>query len=44
MITHKPDLMKVADEIMVINRGKLVGKGTHEELMKKNKYYQVLQK
>lgn len=44
MITHKPDLMKVADEIMVINKGKLVGKGTHEELIKKNKYYQILQK
>lgn len=44
MITHKPDLMKVADEIMVINKGKLVGKGRHEELMKKNKYYQILQK
>lgn len=44
MITHKPDLMKMADEIMVINKGKLVGKGTHEELMKKNKHYQILQK
>ena len=44
MITHKPQLMKMADEIIVIDNGKLVGKGTHKELIEKNKYYQILQK
>ena len=44
MITHKPELMKSADEIIVIDHGKLVGIGTHEYLMKHNKYYQQLQK
>ena len=44
MITHKPSLMKLADEILVIDHGKLVGKGTHQQLMKNNKYYQILQK
>lgn len=44
MITHKPQLMKIADEIIVINQGKLVGKGTHKELIENNKYYQILQK
>lgn len=44
MITHKPQLMKLADEIIVIDNGKLVGKGTHKELLNDNKYYQVLQK
>lgn len=44
MITHKPQLMKIADEIMVIDKGKLVGKGKHNELIKNNKYYQILQK
>lgn len=44
MITHKPQLMKMADEIIVIDRGKLVGKGKHEELIRNNKYYQILQK
>ena len=43
MITHKPELMKSADEIIVIDHGKLVGIGTHEYLMKHNKYYQQLQ-
>lgn len=44
MITHKPQLMKMADEIIVIDKGKLVGKGQHKDLIKKNKYYQILQK
>lgn len=44
MITHKPMLMKMADEIIVIDNGKLVGKGTHKKLIEKNKYYQLLQK
>lgn len=43
MITHKPELMKMADEIIVIDHGKLVGKGTHDYLIKNNKYYQQLQ-
>lgn len=43
MITHKPQLMKIADEIIVIDHGRLVGKGKHEELIKDNKYYQALQ-
>lgn len=44
MITHKPQLMKIADDIIVIDHGKLVGRGTHKELIKENKYYQTLQK
>lgn len=44
MITHKPQLMKMADEIIVIDKGKLVGKGKHKELIENNKYYQILQK
>ena len=44
MITHKPMLMKIADEILVIDSGKLVGRGTHNKLVKTNKYYKNLQK
>ena len=44
MITHKPQLMKMADDIIVIDHGKLVGRGTHKKLIKENKYYQILQK
>lgn len=44
MITHKPMLMKLADDILVIDHGKLVGRGNHKTLMKNNKYYRDLQK
>ena len=43
MISHKPDLMKLADEILVIDHGHLVGQGTHRELLRSNKYYKTLQ-
>lgn len=39
LITHKKDVMKIADKIVVLNKGEIVGQGTHEELMKNNKYY-----
>ena len=44
MITHKPKLMKLADNILVIDHGKIVGNGKHKELIKNNKYYKLLQK
>lgn len=44
MITHKPMLMKLADDILVINDGKLVGRGTHQKLIKTNAVYKTLQK
>ena len=43
IITHKKDVMKIADKIIVLNKGKIVGKGSHEELMKDNEYYIDLQ-
>ncbi len=43
MITHKPDLMKRADRIVVIQDGIIVGDGTHKDLIKNNAYYAWLQ-
>lgn len=43
IITNKKDIMKIADKIVVINNGKIVGQGTHKKLMKDNKYYIDLQ-
>ena len=31
-----------AQEILVLDEGKIVGRGTHEELLKKNDYYSHL--
>lgn len=44
MITHKPSLMKLADDIIVIDHGRLVGRGSHKTLLKDNTYYNLLQK
>lgn len=43
VITHNKDLMKASDKLIVLNAGKIVGQGTHEELMKNNQYYIDLQ-
>ncbi|MEI3508033.1 MAG: ATP-binding cassette domain-containing protein [Bacilli bacterium] len=44
MITHKPTLMKIADKIVVMDSGRIVGEGKHKTLLEENKYYKRLQK
>ena len=39
IITHKKDIMKIADKIVVLNHGRIVGQGTLKELMKNNDCY-----
>lgn len=43
LITHKKDVMSIADQIIVLNKGVIVGNGTHLQLMKDNLYYKDLQ-
>lgn len=43
VITHKPEVMRKMDELLIIERGVLVGRGTHRDLLR-NKYYKLLQK
>lgn len=43
MITKKPDLMRSADKIVVLDNGKISDIGTHKELIKRNEIYQTLQ-
>lgn len=43
IITHKKDVMKIADKIVILNKGKIVGEGNHDELLKNNPYYIDLQ-
>lgn len=43
MITKKPDLMRSADKIIVLDNGKISAIGTHKELIESNEIYQILQ-
>lgn len=43
IVTHKKDVMKMADKIIVLNKGRIVGQGSHSKLMKDNSYYIDLQ-
>ncbi len=44
IIAHRLSTVKNCDYIIVLEEGKVVGIGTHEELIKKNKYYKNLYK
>ena len=44
MITHKPNLMKKADTILVIDKGKVEAIGKHKYLMEESRVYRQLQK
>lgn len=41
-IAHRLSTVRHADQIVVMNRGRIVEKGTHQELLKKNSYYAKL--
>ena len=43
VITHKPDLMRLADDVLVIDKGRLVARGSHKTLLKKSAVYKTLQ-
>ncbi len=43
MITKKPELMKAADRVIVLNNGKIEAIGKHSTLMKKSRTYRELQ-
>lgn len=42
MITKNPELMKCSDQILVLDEGKIVARGTHKELIRTNALYQNL--
>ena len=43
MITKKPELMKAADRVIVLNNGKIEAIGKHNKLLKESKTYRELQ-
>ena len=42
IIAHRLSTLKIADEIMVIDRGEIVESGSHEELMTNEGLYSYL--
>lgn len=42
LITHKPLLLSQMDKIVVMDAGKIVAQGNHEQLLATNSYYQEL--
>lgn len=43
LIAHRLSTIKHADQILVLENGRVTGTGTHEELMTNHTYYQKLQ-
>ena len=42
MITHKPEMMQIADRVIVLDKGKVVCKGTNAEVYNKSSLYREL--
>lgn len=42
LITHKPLMLQQMDKIIVMEQGKMIAQGSHNELIKTNNYYQAL--
>lgn len=38
IITHKKEVMKISDEIILLSKGRIVGKGAYENLLKNNHF------
>ena len=42
MITHRPDILKQVDKVIVINNGQVEDMGNHEELYERNEFYRQM--
>lgn len=42
MITHKPEMMQIADRIIVLDKGRVIASGSNQEVFEKNSLYRDL--
>lgn len=42
IITHKKEVMKISDEIILLSKGRIVGKGTYKNLLKNNHFNKLI--
>lgn len=42
LISHRPSLLQAADRILVLQRGRMVGSGSHEQLLRESEAYREL--
>ena len=42
VIAHRLSTIRDSDLIVVLNKGRVVGQGTHDELLETNEYYRML--
>ena len=42
IITHKKEVMKISDEIILLSKGRIVGKGTYKNLLKNNHFNKLV--
>lgn len=42
MITHRPDVLRQVDKVIVINNGQVEDMGNHEELYERNEFYRQM--
>ncbi len=42
IVSHRVSTLKLCDRIVIMERGKIIGEGTHEHLLHTNDYYRVI--
>jgi len=42
LITHKPLMLQQMDKIIVMEQGRIIAQGSHDDLINNNSYYQTL--
>ena len=42
IVTHRPEMMKIADQVIVLKEGKIISKGKNKDVLSKSALYRTL--